>query len=348
MTISVIVPVYNQERYVRKCLRSILQQDFQDLEVIVINDGSADKSLSIVKKIAEKDNRVKIVDKKNEGVSFARRDGLKVARGTYVCFVDSDDFLPPHALKTLYDIMIREDVDVVAGQCIRQMGLYKRRGRSLERISGRKLAVPELWDDFYISFFGVNILPVQMWGKIYKKSVIDKAMSEVSLFSDTIRTMGEDEYFNLMLHPYINSMYVSNKHIYVYRYGGGTSKYNPHLCELYEFSDIRLDLLDQYKYSQAYDTLFIEYKNYIFSDICQRMEYQHDGKAQICSFLKEELGKRKVFKRMQSLYEGKSTSEEMDALLSQDTEKIWSLANKRLEKGQKRRWLKKCICRFFK
>lgn len=343
MTISVIVPVYNQERYVRKCLRSILQQDFQDLEVIVINDGSADNSLSIVKKIAEKDKRVKIVDKKNEGVSFARRDGLKVARGAYVCFVDSDDFLPPHALKTLYDIMTREDVDIVAGQCIRQMGLYKRRGRSLESISGRKLSVPELWDDFYISFFGVNILPVQMWGKIYKKSVIDKAMSEVSLFSEIVRSMGEDEYFNLMLHPYIKSMYICNTHVYVYRYGGITSKYNPHITELFYFSDYRLHLLDQYQYVKGYNALFSEYKNYLFTDICQRMEYRHESKEQISQFLQEELGRRAVFKRMLPYYKGKQTNEEMAALLLKDMDKIWTLACKRHEKGKKKRWVKKCI-----
>ena len=337
LTISAIVPVYNQERHVEKCLKSILQQDFANLEVIVVNDGSTDNSLPIINQIAAKDRRIMIIDKVNEGVAYA-----------YITFVDSDDYLPSQALQTLYDIILREDVDIVAGQFIRKMGPIRRKEQWPSEIADRKITRPELWDKYYISYMGVNILPVQMCGKLYKKAVIDKAMSEVSLFSDTIRTMGEDEYFNLMLHPYINSMYVSNKHIYVYRYGGVTTKYNPHLCELYEFSDIRLHLLDQHKYTKGYDTLFIEYKNYIFSDICQRMEYQHDGKAQICSFLKEELGKRKIFERMQSFYEGKSTSEEMDALLSQDTEKIWFLANKRYDKGRRRRRLKKCINIFFK
>lgn len=347
-TISVIVPVYNQHRFVGKCLRSILLQDFQDLEIIVVNDGSTDDSLAIIQDIAAQDSRIVVINKTNEGVSFARRDGLKAAKGDYITFVDSDDYLPSQALQTLYDIILREDVDIVAGQFIRKMGPIRRKEQWPSEIADRKITRPELWDKYYISYMGVNILPVQMCGKLYKKAVIDKAMSEVSLFSDTIRTMGEDEYFNLMLHPYINSMYVSNKHIYVYRYGGVTTKYNHHLCELYEFSDIRLHLLDQHKYALGYDTLFIEYKNYIFSDICQRMEYQHDGKAQICSFLKEELGKRKIFKRMQSFYEGKSTSEAMDALLSQDTEKIWFLANKRYDKGRRRRRLKKCINIFFK
>ena len=342
LTISVIVPVYNQERYVRKCLRSILQQDIQGLEIVVINDGSTDNSLAIIKSIAAQDDRIVIIEKKNEGVSYARRDGLKAARGKYISFVDSDDYLPPHALERLYDIIKREDVDIVSGACIRQMGLYKRRGRS-GRISGRRISLPELWDDLYISYFGINILPVQMWGRLYKKEVIDKAMTEVPLFSKTVRSMGEDEFFNLMLHPYIKSMYISNAYVYVYRYGGITTKYNPHISELFDFSDYRLKLLDHYQYIQGYNALFIEYKNYIFSDISQRMEYLHESKEQISRFLHEELGRREVFKRMQTYYKDKQTGEEMAALLQKDIDHIWSLACKRYDKGRKRRCMKKSI-----
>lgn len=343
LTISVIVPVYNQERYVRKCLRSILQQDIRDIEIVVIDDGSTDNSLAIIKNIAAQDGRIVIIEKKNEGVSYARRDGLKAARGKYISFVDSDDYLPPHALKILYDILIREDVDIVMGACIRQMGLYKRRGRRSEQISERRISLPELWDDLYISYFGISILPVQMWGRLYKKEVIDKAMTEVPLFSKTVRSMGEDDFFNLMLHPYIKSMYISNAHVYVYRYGGITAKYNPHISELFDFSDYRLKLLDQYQYIQGYNALFIEYKNYIFSDINQRMEYLHESREQITHFLHEELGRREVFKRMQTYYKDKQTGEEMAALLQKDMDQIWYLACKPYDRGRKRRCMKKCI-----
>ncbi len=346
--ISVVVPVFNQERYVEKCLKSILQQDTTNLEVIVVNDGSTDNSLSIINRLATKDRRLMIIDKVNEGVSYARRDGLKVAKGDYVCFVDSDDYLPSQALKTLYEIILREDVDIVAGQFIRQMGMIRRKDSVSIDIAEKRISLPQLWDEYYISYFGVNVLPVQMCGKLYKKSIIDRAMSEVSLFSERVRTMGEDEYFNLMLHPYVKSMYISNAHVYVYRYGGGTSKYNLHLSELYDLSDIRIHLLDQHHYAKGYEPLFIEYKNYIFSDISQRLEYNHEAKAQINSFLHDELGKREVFKRMLSYYNGKNTNDEMKALLAQDNEQIWTLACKRYHAGRKRRWLKKCIQLFFK
>lgn len=348
IAISVIVPVFNQERHLEKCLRTILKQDISSMEVIVVNDGSTDNSLSIINRIAAVDHRVKIIDKPNEGVSLARRDGLKVALGEYVCFVDSDDYLPSHALKTLHEIIMREDVDIVAGQFIRQMGMIRRKDSLSINISEKKISLPQLWDDYYISFFGINFLPVQMCGKLYRKEIIDKAMSEVSLFNERIRTMGEDEYFNLMLHPYVKSMYISNAHVYVYRYGGGTSKYNPHLSELYDLSDIRVHLLDFYQYSKGYEPLFIEYKNYIFSDIVQRMEYNHETKAQISLFLQDELCKREVFKRMLIYYDGKNTNQEMKALLSKDIDHIWILACKRYHVGRRRRWLKKCLRVFFK
>ena len=348
VTISVIVPVYNQQRFVKKCLKSILLQNDIAMEVIVVNDGSTDDSLAIINGIAAQDDRIVVINKANEGVSFARRDGLKIARGEYVCFIDSDDYLPAHALKTLYDTILREDVDVVAGQFIRQMGMIRRKDTVSIDIAEKRISLPQLWDEYYISYFGVNVLPVQMCGKLYKKAIIDRAMSEVSLFSKCVRTMGEDEYFNLMLHPYVKSMYISNAHVYVYRFGGGTSKYNPHLSELYDLSDIRIHLLDQYHYTKGYEPLFIEYKNYIFSDISQRIEYNHEAKAQINSFLHDELGKREVFKRMLSYYNGQNTNDEMKALLAQDSEQIWTLACKRYHAGRKRRWLKKCIQLFFK
>lgn len=346
--ISVIVPVYNQDKIVERCINSILNQDFQNLEVIVINDGSIDNTLNILKEVANQDHRVKIIDKKNEGVSRARRDGLKASKGQFICFVDGDDNLSPNALKNLYDIIIREDVDIVIGQCIRTLGPFTKKTYCNKKYSERRIVLPELWDELYISYMGVNILPVQIWGKLYKKDVIDRAMASSSLFSDSIRSMADDEYFNMMLHPFVESIFITNQHVYVYRYGGVTTSYNKHFKELYEMSDIRIKLLDEYHYEKGYNVLYIEYKNCIFSDILQRMEYCHSNKQQIDSFLKEELGKRETFKRMHAFYEGKSTDEEMSALLSQDTDKIWLLANRHYDKGRKRRWLKKCIHFFYR
>ena len=86
--VSIIVPVYNVEKYLSKCLESLINQTLKDIEIICVNDGSTDNSLSILKEYANKDSRIKIIDKQNEGVSVARNTGIEVATGEYLMFVD--------------------------------------------------------------------------------------------------------------------------------------------------------------------------------------------------------------------------------------------------------------------
>lgn len=97
--ISIIVPIYNVENYLGRCLDSILAQEYEDFEIIAINDGSTDNSLTILQEYAEKDNRISIIDKINNGVSSARNVGLSQARGEYIGFVDPDDWIEPQMYK---------------------------------------------------------------------------------------------------------------------------------------------------------------------------------------------------------------------------------------------------------
>ena len=93
MKLSIIIPVYNAEKYIGECIKSILQCDSSDIEIIIINDGSKDKSLSIIKEYQKNDKRIYIIDKENEGVSIARNTGIKEAKGDWIMFVDADDIL---------------------------------------------------------------------------------------------------------------------------------------------------------------------------------------------------------------------------------------------------------------
>lgn len=111
--ISVIVPVYNVEKYVSECLDSLINQTFKEFEIICVNDGSTDNSLSILKLYAEKDNRIKIINQANGGLSAARNSGLDMAQGKYVYFLDSDDFIVGDALEKLYDISEKENLDIL-------------------------------------------------------------------------------------------------------------------------------------------------------------------------------------------------------------------------------------------
>ena len=101
--ISIIVPVYNVEKFLLHCLKTISNQTYKNIEIICINDGSTDNSLNILNEYAQKDNRIKIINKKNGGLSSARNTGLKEALGSYIFFVDSDDYIHPQTIEILYN-----------------------------------------------------------------------------------------------------------------------------------------------------------------------------------------------------------------------------------------------------
>ena len=113
--ISVIVPVYKAEQYLERCVKSILEQTYQNFELILVDDGSPDGSPILCDKWAEKDSRVHVIHKENGGASSARKAGLKIAKGNWIAFADSDDWLDRTALKTLYDLANQYNVPMAIG-----------------------------------------------------------------------------------------------------------------------------------------------------------------------------------------------------------------------------------------
>ena len=110
--ISVIIPVYNVEQYLNKCIESVLSQTYRNIEIVIINDGSTDNCGKICDEYASSDNRVKVIHKSNSGVSAARNEGLDASTGDYVVFVDSDDYVDPDYVECLYNSLIENDADV--------------------------------------------------------------------------------------------------------------------------------------------------------------------------------------------------------------------------------------------
>lgn len=113
--ISIIVPVYNAENYLRRCIDSILEQTYTNFELLLINDGSTDGSAKILEEVKESDSRIRIVHKKNEGVSATRNLGLKLVTGDYITFIDSDDFVDKLYLEVLYKSLTENDADIASG-----------------------------------------------------------------------------------------------------------------------------------------------------------------------------------------------------------------------------------------
>ena len=109
--VSVIVPVYNVEKYLSRCLESLINQSLKDIEIICINDGSTDNSLQILKQFAYKDNRIKIINQTNSGQSVARNKGLAIASGKYIGFVDSDDWIDNDYYEKMFETIERTNSD---------------------------------------------------------------------------------------------------------------------------------------------------------------------------------------------------------------------------------------------
>ena len=118
--VSVIVPVYNAEQYLKRCLSSILSQSFKDFEVILINDGSTDNSLGICKKFAEKDSRIRLFNRSNHGVSATRQFGIDNVRGRYCIQIDADDWIDTNYLLSLYTTAINTSSDMVCAAFVRE------------------------------------------------------------------------------------------------------------------------------------------------------------------------------------------------------------------------------------
>ena len=111
--VSIIVPVYQVEKYIRKCIESIQAQTFSDFELILVDDGSKDASGKICDEYAKKDDRIKVIHKKNEGVALARNDGIKLSKGKYVCFIDGDDWIEKFMIENCMNRILDTEADVI-------------------------------------------------------------------------------------------------------------------------------------------------------------------------------------------------------------------------------------------
>ena len=120
--VSIIVPVYNAEKYLHRCIDSILRQTLTDIEVILVDDGSFDSSGKICEEYARKDSRLQVIHQKNAGVAVARNTGLDIASGEYIAFVDSDDYIEPNMYQSMMQVANQYDCDVVLCDCVKEHG----------------------------------------------------------------------------------------------------------------------------------------------------------------------------------------------------------------------------------
>jgi glycosyltransferase involved in cell wall biosynthesis len=333
--VSILIPLYNQKRYFKDCMRSVCEQTYKNLEIIVVNDGSTDNSPKMAKDWSYRDNRVKVIDKQNEGLAFARRDGYLAATGDLITFLDSDDMLAPRAIEILLANMLEKDVDLVMGLCDKKLGFIHQRmsDKGYSFPFNQVIGNPELFDKYYIGFFNNTVFSQSVWGKLYRKSVIDKAYQETELYSPDIRFMGEDQYFNLKLFPFLRSVYRIDETVYIYRYGGGTFGFNRNFPQLFDSSDKRLKLLDQYNYTDGYEPLFAEYVACFYHHAAQLIHFRKADKAGVIDFFKQEILKRELMPRLTEFYNNHGSDRRtVRLLLDRDYEGMYQFAIEESEK----------------
>ena len=214
--ISVIVPVYNAEKYLQKCLDSILEQTYKNLEIIIINDGSTDNSGQICQEYEKQDDRIVYIEKENSGVSDTRNAGMNRMTGPYVTFVDSDDWLEPNYVKFLYEKLIEHQADIVVGNYTsfnesNSVFYFHTSADYYEKVYDNKSVIPCLYDAKEL-LKSALIVP---WGKIYKKEIIAN-------FRFPIDRIVEDALFNLKALLDSKKVVYVNKSAYIYRVREGS------------------------------------------------------------------------------------------------------------------------------
>ena len=203
--VSVIIPVYNVEKYLRRCLDSVLNQTFTDWEAICVNDGSPDNSLAILKEYAKKDSRFKIVDKKNGGVSAARNEGLKRAKGKYIHFFDSDDFIDSDFYQKLFAIAYDNNLDAVCSGFITDNAYA-------ENIIYKKIRfLTTLKQKVFYTFMFTDCF---IWRYLFKKDFLIKN----DLFFDTGFAAQEDTVFLISVFEKANTIAIVPDTFYHYMF----------------------------------------------------------------------------------------------------------------------------------
>lgn len=198
--ISIVVPVYNVEKYIDKCIKSLINQTYKEIEILLIDDGSKDNSLSKCVKWGESDARIRVIHQKNQGVSSARNRGIEEANGEYIMFVDSDDYIDINMVEILIDKLIKENADISI--C----------GYIEEKLNGEIIKEVCLEDKInYSSEEEKLLINWAPWCKLYTKEIIQNVeFPNVALAEDLMFNV------NIICKNHINKIAITNKALYHY------------------------------------------------------------------------------------------------------------------------------------
>lgn len=215
--VSIIVPMYNVEQYVEKCIDSLLNQTLQEIEIILVNDGSPDRSGEIADEYAKKDSRIKVVHQKNAGLGPARNSGIRVATGEYIGFVDSDDWSNYEMFARLYKAAVKNNADIVAsGHCEVTNGVITKIKK--HPLAGQTIHSSEQIMEIRKNLYGhklndkvIESFPMSVWIAIYRRELFLEYKLEFQ------EILSEDIIFNLSAYKYAKVIAFTEDTDYCYR-----------------------------------------------------------------------------------------------------------------------------------
>lgn len=241
--VSLIVPVYKAEKYIDKCVESIVNQTYQNLEIILVDDGSPDNCPKICDEWAKKDSRIKVIHKENGGVSSARNVGLDNVNGEYVMFVDSDDWLEVSAVN---DLLVGRGFDFICGSC---NVICKK--KIITKVLEKKEYDKNSLKQFFKDEKGSNFYFSNPWAKLYKYSLIKENNLQ---FNERLKA-GEDYNFNINFFSYARKFIALSSIIYNYNALNSSSITHNYLADTYEFKKTT--------YSEIYNWLNLEFVDFL-------------------------------------------------------------------------------------
>lgn len=249
--ISVVVPVYNLEKYISKCINSIRNQTLKNFELIIIDDGSSDSSYEVIKKYVIEDNRIKYIKQENKGVSSARNKGIEIAKGKYITFVDGDDSIHPRMLEDMYSLASKKRFELL-------FCLFSNSMNSTLNNSINKLKI--LSADNYIANILEGKVQRSACGVLFNLDLVKKNF----LFFDETLSYGEDMFFTINALLLTNSKVglLSENYYYVgQREGSAIRTINPDQYDKIELLAFKLDTLFEkqnikYKYKLLLDKYY--------------------------------------------------------------------------------------------
>ena len=299
--VSIIMPVYNSEKYIENAIESVLNQTYNNIELIAVDDGSRDNSLNILKKFSKKDDRIKVFSKENGGISSTRNYGLKQAKGEYIAFIDNDDEYDKNLIRDNLKLIVDNNADIV-------------KFNKVKRIIGKKIYCESVKFDFkdtlifekdniWKNFDVIYKYGGTIWNAIYNRDFLIK--NDIK-FDETQKNVIEDHRFNLECYKYLSKIVLNPKEYYYWNMRIGHSTTGKFINE--RFEDMKIEANNLYTFLINKDiekfnkNFWITIKNNYLFNILLVMNYKNSNfnaitiKKYLINLKKYDVFKRKCSK----------------------------------------------------